>query len=80
MQNTLRHIIRLSFCMTAAVNLSSERLPANEGKQTVEIGSIRFTVGSEFELTQVAGEPLTQWPMIADWDPEGNLLLVESGV
>ncbi len=52
--------------------------PAADTTRVVTIGDINFTIPAHFELTQVANEPLTHWPLIADWDPAGNLLVVES--
>ncbi len=45
----------------------------------VQIGETQFTIPADMELELVAGEPLTTWPMLADWDSQGRLLLVESG-
>ena len=53
-------------------------IAADEDKRVVTIGDIKFTVAQGYELTQVASEPLTKWPLIADWDQNGELLLVES--
>jgi putative membrane-bound dehydrogenase-like protein len=53
-------------------------IAADEDKRVVTIGDIKFTIPQQYELTQVATEPLTKWPLIADWDQHGHLLLVES--
>ena len=53
-------------------------IAADESKKIVTIGDINFTIPRGYELTQVATEPLTKWPLIADWDQNGDLLLVES--
>ena len=47
--------------------------------QAVQIGEIQFTIPADMQLELVAGEELTTWPMLADWDMQGRLLLVESG-
>ena len=47
--------------------------------QTVQIGETQFTIPADMQLESVAGEDLTTWPMLADWDLRGRLLLVESG-
>ncbi len=51
---------------------------ADEPKSLVTIGDIKFSIPERYELKQVAAEPLTKWPLIADWDQNGHLLLVES--
>lgn len=43
------------------------------------IGPAKFTHSSEFELTLAAGEPLVHWPVVADFDSGGHLIVVESG-
>ncbi|MDX1929149.1 MAG: hypothetical protein SFV81_21660 [Pirellulaceae bacterium] len=69
-----------SICLLfAALTFSSGLLiAADESRQVVTIGDINFTIPRGYELTQVAAEPLTKWPLIADWDQNGDLLLVES--
>lgn len=47
--------------------------------KSVQIGETQFTIPANMQLELVAGEPLTTWPMLADWDSQGRLLLVESG-
>lgn len=47
--------------------------------RAVQIGEIQFTIPADMQLELVAGEDLTAWPMLADWDMQGRLLLVESG-
>lgn len=47
--------------------------------KSVQIGETQFTIPVDMQLELVAGEPLTTWPMLADWDSRGQLLLVESG-
>ncbi len=47
--------------------------------QTVHIGGTQFTIPTDMQLQAVAGEDLTTWPILADWDLRGRLLLVESG-
>jgi putative membrane-bound dehydrogenase-like protein len=66
------------FLLFAVHALTTALAPAEELNRIVAIGDIKFTVPVQFELTQVAAEPLTKWPLIADWDQNGHLLLVES--
>ena len=47
--------------------------------KAVHIGETQFTIPEGMELELVADENLTTWPMLADWDAQGRLLLVESG-
>ncbi len=47
--------------------------------RAVRIGEYQFTIPSALELQRVSTEELTTWPIIADWDSQGRLLLVESG-
>ncbi len=65
-------------CFLFACLTLSRFLAADEPKRVITIGDIHFSIPEGYELTQVATEPLTKWPLIADWDPNGHLLLVES--
>ena len=65
----------LTFAFESVVSLAF----AADPMRSVVIGDINFTVPDAYELTLVAAEPLTKWPLIVDWDPQGNLLVVESG-
>lgn len=47
--------------------------------KSVQVGETQFTIPIDMDLELVAGEPLTTWPMLAEWDSHGRLLLVESG-
>lgn len=47
--------------------------------RTVQIGETQFTIPADMQLESVASEDLTTWPMLADWDLRGRLMLVESG-
>jgi putative membrane-bound dehydrogenase-like protein len=53
--------------------------PAGSTTQTVQINQTQFTIPVGMKLELVAEEPLTTWPMLADWDLQGRLLVVESG-
>lgn len=65
-------------CLLAGWSLAATLATADEPTRVVSIGEIKFTVPDQFELVQVAAEPLTKWPLVADWDKNGDLLLVES--
>ncbi len=44
-----------------------------------QIDGIQFTSMQGTSIQKVASEELITWPVVADWDGEGNLLVVESG-
>lgn len=70
----------LSTCfLLAPLTLLASLALTDEPKRIVTISEIKFSLPDQYELTQVAAEPLTKWPLIADWDQNGHLLLVESG-
>jgi putative membrane-bound dehydrogenase-like protein len=52
---------------------------AEEQPQKVQIGEINFQIPKGYELQKIAGEDLIKWPVVADWDCKGNMLVVESG-
>jgi putative heme-binding domain-containing protein len=39
---------------------------------------LTFTLAPGLSIEKVAGEPLVKWPMLADWDSQGRLVVVES--
>jgi len=43
------------------------------------IGAINFSIPDGYQLEQVADDSMTTWPMLVDWAPNGDLLVVESG-
>lgn len=42
------------------------------------IGEIEFTVADGLQVTKVASEKLIRWPVVADWDQAGRLVIVET--
>lgn len=48
-------------------------------QQTQQIGDIQFTLPAGLQVERVAEEPLVHWPVVADWDAAGRLVVVESG-
>ncbi|HBE67247.1 MAG TPA: hypothetical protein DDW52_03770 [Planctomycetaceae bacterium] len=44
-----------------------------------QIGAAKFTHPSDFKLELAADEPLVHWPVVADFDADGHLVVVESG-
>jgi putative heme-binding domain-containing protein len=43
------------------------------------IGATTFSIPTGYQLEQVADATMTTWPMLIDWTPSGDLLVVESG-
>ncbi|MDA8744593.1 HEAT repeat domain-containing protein [Rubripirellula amarantea] len=43
------------------------------------IGDIGFSIPDGFDIERIAGEPLIKWPIVADFDRDGNLVVAESG-
>lgn len=48
-------------------------------RTTQTIGQINFTLPPGYRLERLADDSLTTWPMLVDWAPNGDLLVVESG-
>jgi putative membrane-bound dehydrogenase-like protein len=46
---------------------------------TQSIGQTNFTLPAGYRLELLADDALTTWPMLVDWAPNGDLLVVESG-
>ena len=44
-----------------------------------QLGDYQFTIPSGMQLERITTEELTTWPILADWDLQGRLLVVESG-
>lgn len=51
----------------------------DSGVNSVEIDGVRFRLADGLGLEKVASEPLVKWPIVADWDPQGRLVVAESG-
>ncbi|MGV3485521.1 MAG: PVC-type heme-binding CxxCH protein [Planctomycetaceae bacterium] len=45
----------------------------------IRIDSLTFTLPSGLRIDKVASEPLVKWPIVADWDSQGRLVVAESG-
>ncbi len=63
-------------CALAAVMVPSRSSAQSPTRQRV--GDINFTVAAGFEVRQVADATVIQWPIVADWDPRGHLVVAES--
>ncbi len=70
-----------SLLIFSLVSLELASTPAwgQTATKSVHIGETHFTIPDGMELELVADENLTTWPMLADWDAQGRLLLVDSG-
>ncbi len=44
-----------------------------------QVGEIQFSLPAGLSVERAASESLVHWPVVADWDSEGRLVLVESG-
>lgn len=53
--------------------------PATAQGPSAAIDGIRFELAEGLRIEKVADEPLVKWPIVADWDPEGRLVIAESG-
>ncbi len=70
----------LAICIGIFFQVSSAAVVLSQSTYgTVNIDQITFQVLNGYELKKVAGDDLVHWPMMSDWDAEGNLLVVESG-
>lgn len=54
------------------------RADAAERQETV-IDGVAFSLLDGLQIEKVAGPPLIKWPIVADWDWEGRLVIAESG-
>ncbi len=52
-----------------------------DGRETRSqtIGEITFTLPAGLQVERLASESLVHWPVVADWDAQGRLVVVESG-
>lgn len=48
------------------------------GQTQQRIGEIEFTVADGLQVKKVASEKLVRWPVVADWDQAGRLVVVET--
>ncbi|MEZ6060897.1 MAG: HEAT repeat domain-containing protein [Planctomycetaceae bacterium] len=66
------------FAQNAAVTAGPETAVGFATK-SVRIEDVSLTVPAGIHVTKIAGEPLVTWPVVADWDQQGRLVVVESG-
>lgn len=48
-------------------------------RQDVVIDDVSFSLPKGLSVEKVADQPLTKWPIVADWDDRGRLVIAESG-
>lgn len=58
--------------------ISQIAVSQNLANPTTEIDGIHFTLAEGLRIEKVAGEPLIKWPIVADWDNQGRLVVAES--
>src|SRR6476646_4503101 len=46
---------------------------------TISLDGHNFTVPAGFTIERAAGQPLVNWPIIADFDEQGRLYVAEAG-
>lgn len=46
--------------------------------RAAEVDGVAFRVRQGWTVQRVAAEPMTKWPIVADWDPQGRLVVAES--
>jgi len=69
---------RLSFfCWIACIPLvaMAQSPPAN----TTPLDGHNFTLPAGFTIERAAGQPLVNWPIVADFDEQGRLYVAEAG-
>ncbi|MEC8473934.1 MAG: hypothetical protein VXZ38_04740, partial [Planctomycetota bacterium] len=60
--------------------LTLESAVANDtGTYQKKVNEIDFQIAAGLELQLVAAPPLIKWPIVADWDIDGRLVVAESG-
>ncbi len=67
-----------AFLSSLLLSVSFAQEPLNPHDRTV-IDGIRFTLADGLRIEKVADGALVKWPIVADWDPQGRLVVAESG-
>ncbi len=68
-------VFSLLWTLSHAVDASAEGPP----EKTTTLDGIGFTLSDGLQIASAARAPLVKWPVVADWDSEGRLVVVESG-
>lgn len=73
------HAIGYLLSLLTCLLLSAELFADSPQAATTKIGDIQFTVAPGLKIEKVSTDDLTTWPIVVDWDREGNLVIAESG-
>ncbi len=66
-------------CLSVISSLISQIAVAqNQASSTTEIDGIHFTLAEGLRIEKVTNESLIKWPIVADWDNQGRLVVAES--
>ncbi|WP_372719765.1 HEAT repeat domain-containing protein [Novipirellula sp.] len=71
-----------SRCVFASLFLgvtSTPILGQTNAVNVTTIDAIQFTLADGLKIEKVADESLVKWPIVADWDNQGRLVVAESG-
>ncbi|MFO1065081.1 MAG: HEAT repeat domain-containing protein [Pirellulales bacterium] len=63
----------------AAGCVNSQHAAAQQSTSNVTLGDIEFTPASGLQIEQATTSELVKWPIVADWDTQGRLVVAESG-
>src|SRR5258707_14422777 len=77
----MRKLLALLVCSFALVSFLSAQpsaAPLPAGMQQVRLGSHNFTLPVGFTIELVAGTPLVDRPIVADFDEKGRLYIADS--
>ncbi len=68
-------------CQAQAQTTQSQTTQAQttHSQNTQQVGNIQFTLAEGLTIESAASQPLVHWPVVADWDASGRLVVVESG-
>ncbi len=70
--------VKLGFVVLAAMqSLAMAQQPVPT--KTVNFGALNLTIPSDLQIEKIASDPVVKWPIVADWDAQGRLVVAESG-
>ena len=68
----------LAICFLMLARLELAIAFSEDAKTTVTIDSFSFRVPEHLVLEKITDTSLCQWPIVATWDADGNLVIAES--
>ncbi len=72
-------LLRIPFLTTSLIAAAADwPVSAQTDSSTVALGGISLTLADGLRIDKVASDPLTKWPIVADWDHQGRLVIAES--